>query len=182
MRTTDLSTFNNEWFKPGPRLRRFAWYFTNIIFFKSSIFPVYSIKRGLLRVFGASISRGVLVKPCVNIKYPWLLTVGENTWIGENVWIDNLAEVKIGANVCLSQGAFLLTGNHNYQLPSFDLMVKGIVLEDGVWIGAGSIVCPGITCHSHSVLSVASVATSNLEPYSIYRGNPAEKIKTREIQ
>jgi putative colanic acid biosynthesis acetyltransferase WcaF len=73
----------------------------------------------------------------------------------------------------------LLTGNHNYKTTSFDLTIAEIILEDGVWIGAKSIVCPGITCKTHSVLSVGSVATKTLEAYSIYQGNPAVKIKDR---
>jgi len=76
----------------------------------------------------------------------------------------------------------LLTGNHNYKLPSFDLMTGKIVLEEGVWIGAKAVVCPGITCHSHSILTAGSVATKNLDAFGIYQGNPAVKIKERVIQ
>ena len=123
------------------------------------------------------IGKGVVIKPSVNIKYPWKLIVGDHVWIGENVWIDNLAEVFISDNVCISQGAMLLTGNHNYKLSTFDLIIGTITLEDGVWIGAKSVVCPGVKCASHSVLTVGSIATKNLEPYIIYQGNPAIKIK-----
>jgi putative colanic acid biosynthesis acetyltransferase WcaF len=73
----------------------------------------------------------------------------------------------------------LLCGNHNYKKESFDLMTGKIIIEDGVWIGAKAIVCPGVTCHSHSVLSVGSVATKDLDANSIYQGNPAVKIKSR---
>lgn len=118
----------------------------------------------------------------VNIKYPWYLTIGDNTWIGEQVWIDNLIEVTIGSNVCISQGAMLLTGNHDYSSVSFDLKVGSIVLEEGVWIGAKSVVCPGVTCASHAVLSVNSVATKNLLAYQIYQGNPAKLVRERNIQ
>jgi len=75
----------------------------------------------------------------------------------------------------------LITGNHDYSKSSFDLMIKEIVLEEGVWIGAKAVVCPGIICHSHAVLSVASIATSNLAAYGIYSGNPAVRIKERII-
>jgi len=60
-------------------------------------------------------------------------------------------------------------------------MVSDIILEDGAWVGAHSVVCPGVTCKSHSVLAVNSVATRNLEEYSIYQGNPAILVKSREI-
>jgi len=92
--------------------------------------------------------------------------------------IDNLDQVSIADNVCLSQGTMLLRGNHNYKSQSFDLMVSPIVLEEGVWIGVKAIVCPGVHRHSHSVLSVgSSVATADLEPYTIYQGNPAQAVK-----
>ena len=162
-------------------IKQVLWYFTNIIFFKNSFITGSGIKSTLLRLFGASIGRGVVIKPCVNIKYPWKLSVGNHSWIGENVWIDNLANVTIGDNVCLSQGAFLLTGNHNYKKTSFDLMALPIILEEGVWIGAKATVCPGVVCGSHAVLAVGSVASSNLEPYAIYRGNPAIQSGTRTI-
>ena len=58
---------------------------------------------------------------------------------------------------------------------------KDIVIEEGVWIGAKSIVCGGVTCHSHSVLSVNSVATKSLDAYSIFQGNPARLVRQREI-
>jgi putative colanic acid biosynthesis acetyltransferase WcaF len=87
--------------------------------------------------------------------------------------------VKIGNHVCISQGAMLLTGNHDFTKTTFDLIVKPIVLEEGVWIGAKAVVCPGVTCFSHSVLSVNSVATKNLITHKIYQGNPAIIVKDR---
>ena len=107
--------------------------------------------------------------------------MGDWTWIGEGVWIDNLADVNIGNHVCISQGAMLLTGNHNYRSESFDLMVEPIVLEEGSWIGARSTVCPGVTCKSHSVLAVGSIATTTLEAYTIYQGNPARPARDRKL-
>jgi len=182
MNKTNLAQFNNTWYTPGGNsLKRMLWYFTNIIWFKSG-FPVNGFKVFLLRLFGAQIGSGVVIKPSVNIKYPWKLTIGNNVWIGEGVWIDNLGKVTIGDNSCLSQGAFLLCGNHDYKKQAFDLIVGDIHLQEGVWIGAKAIVCPGITCFSHSVLAVGSVATSNLEAYKIYQGNPAQVIRERVIQ
>ncbi len=179
---TDLSAYKNTWYKPGSLIKRMGWYFCSHIFFKSYIFHIRFLKIFILRVFGASIGKHVIIKPGVNIKYPWLLKIDDYVWIGENVWIDNLAKVSIGAHCCISQGAFLLCGNHNYKSITFDLMVKEIVMEDGVWIGAKAIVCPGVTCKTHAVLSVGSVATKDLEPYGIYIGNPAVQVRERRIE
>ena len=179
---TNLSSYNNSWFNPGGgRLKRLIWYFINVLFFINPLNPISGLKVLLLRWFGAKIGKGVVIKPSVNIKYPWRLEIGDYTWIGENVWIDNLANVTIGNNVCISQGAMLLCGNHNYKKTTFDLIINNITLEDGSWVGAQSIVCPGVTLHSHSVLGVNSVANHDLEPYSIYQGNPAQKIRSRSI-
>jgi putative colanic acid biosynthesis acetyltransferase WcaF len=158
MTQTNLSKFNNDWYKPGANpIKRLCWYYTNAIWINSA-FPISSVKVSLLRLFGAKMGHGVVIKPHVNIKYPWKLEVGNNVWIGEYVWIDNLAQVTIEDNVCISQGALLLCGNHNYKKESFDLIVGEIKLEKGVWIGAKTTVCPSVTCHAHAVLAVGSVA------------------------
>ncbi len=178
----DLSTFDNTWFDTGANVfKRTLWYFINIVFFINPLNPFSFTKSLLLRVFGAKVGKGVVIKPSVNIKYPWKLSIGNFVWIGENVWIDNLAQVSIEDHVCISQGAMLLTGNHNYKSASFDLMVGEITLKRGSWIGAQSVVCPGISCGSHAILSVGSVATKDLDPYSIYQGNPAKEIRKRVI-
>ena len=179
---TDLSRYDNSDFKLGRGVVvRTIWYFINTLVFKSYLLPINSMKIGLLRLFGARVGKGVVIKPNVNIKYPWRLSIGDYTWIGEEVWIDNLTTVAIGANCCLSQGAFLLCGNHDFKKSTFDLITLPITLENGVWIGAKSIVCPGVKAFSHSVLAVNSVATRDMEAYFVYQGNPAQKVKSRTI-
>ena len=179
---TDLAQFSNSWYSPKAGLfKRIAWYMVNAVFFINPIFAGSGWKRFFLRSFGAKVGKGVVIKPAVNIKYPWLLSIGDYSWIGEGVWIDNLAEVTIESNVCISQGALLLCGNHNYKKREFDLQIGKIVLQEGVWIGAKSTVCPGVVCASHAVLAVGSVATQNLDAYSIYQGNPAKKVRERKM-
>jgi putative colanic acid biosynthesis acetyltransferase WcaF len=174
-----LLLYNNSWYYPGANLfKRALWYLINAWFINSWL-PFSRFKIFLLRLFGAKIGKRCVIKNHVNIKYPWLFTCGDDCWIGEKVWIDNLTHVRIGNNVCISQGAMLLTGNHNYKKESFDLMVGEITLHNGVWIGANSTVCSNVTCFEQSVLTVGSVLTKNTEPYSIYSGIPAKKVKER---
>jgi len=181
MPKTDLSQFNNDWYNPGASFfTRTAWYCINSVFI-NSYFCFFPFRIFLLRLFGAKIGSRVVLKPRVNVKYPWNLEIGNNSWIGENVWLDSIGKIKIGSNACLSQGAMLICGNHNYKKSTFDLMVGDITLEEGVWIGTAAVVCSGVVCKSHSVLSAGSVATDNLEAYGIYQGNPAIKIKERII-
>lgn len=182
MSNTDLKSYNNHPYNPGGNIvKRLLWYYINSLIFKTGLIPLYGVKVALLRLFGAKIGNTVKIKPNVNIKYPWNLTIADEVWIGEEVWIDNLVMITIGSNVCLSQGAVLLTGSHNYKKSSFDLITGNITLENGVWIGAKAIVNHGITLGSHAVLTTGSVATKNLDPYAVYQGNPAQKVREREI-
>ncbi len=179
---TDLAKFDNRWYSSRvPKFRLALWIVVSSVFFLNSLSVFGSLKKFLLRAFGAKIGKGVVIKQSVRIKYPWLLEIGDHAWIGECCWIENHARVQIGNNVCLSQGAMLLCGNHDFKKTSFDLLVGEIILEDGVWIGARSLVCPGVTCKSHAVLSVESVASKDLDAYTIYRGNPAQKVRDRVI-
>jgi putative colanic acid biosynthesis acetyltransferase WcaF len=183
MQQTDLSTYNNSPFHPGGNtIKRVLWHYLNAIFLKTSLVPFNGFKIFLLRSFGAKIGKKVTIKPGVNVKYPWHLTIGDHTWVGENVWIDCLVPVTIGNNVCLSQGAVILTGSHNYKKTSFDLITDSVILEDGVWIGACALVNAGVIAASHAVLTSGSVATKNLEAYTIYQGNPAVKMRMRVIE
>jgi putative colanic acid biosynthesis acetyltransferase WcaF len=179
---TDLSRFRLENYKAGPRWKVLTWFFINYFIFDSVLPWPYKLKVVLLRLFGAKVGKGLVIKVKVRVKYPWRLVIGDNCWLGESVWIDNLENVSIGSNVCISQGAMLLTGNHDYTRIDFPYRLGKIVLDDGVWIGAQSVVCPGITCKSHAILTVNSVATKTLEPWSIYMGNPAIFIRKREMK
>jgi len=177
---TELSKFTIGDYTAGPKWKVLIWHFVNYFVFNSAMPWPYFIKRALLRLFGAKIGKGLIIKTKVRIKNPWRLIVGEHCWIGESVWIDNLENVFMGNNVCLSQGSMLLTGNHDYTLSDFPYKLGKIVLEDGVWIGAKSIVCPGVICKSHSILTVNSVATKELSQWAIYSGNPAIYIRERK--
>ena len=177
-----LSTFTSKTFNKGKNfIVQIIWYFINALFIRASWNPFIKFKIIVLKLFGAKIGKGVILKNNINIKFPWNLTVGDNCWIGENVWIDNLDKVYIGNDVCISQGALLLTGNHDYTKTSFNYRNGAIIIENGVWIGAKSVVCPGVTAYTHSILTVGSIATHNMEKYGIYQGNPAKMIRVRVI-
>lgn len=178
----DNSSYVTTHKRGASALKGILWYTVNVICFKNPLFVFSSVKIVLLRLFGAKVGKGVVVKPCVNIKYPWKLTIGNHAWIGENVWIDNLSEVIIGPNTCISQEALLLTGSHDATKKTFDFLSQPIILEEGVWIGAKAVVFGGVICKSHSILGLNSVAESQLDPYTVYKGNPAIVVMERTIQ
>lgn len=181
--TVDLSTFNNSWYNPGRGfLVRTVWHFVNAIFLQSPLNPSSRLKVIILRLFGARIGNGVVLKPSINVKYPWNLTIGDYSWIGENAWLDSLAPITIGKNACISQGVYFCTGNHDWSDPAFGLIVKPIVIEDGAWVGARATVLPGVTVKSHSIVAAGTVMAKDTEPYMIYAGNPAVAVKERVLR
>ncbi len=179
----DLAHYRVTGYEPGAGvLRRVLWYLINAAVFATSIVPLSAPKRALLRAFGAQVGAGVVLKPRISIKHPWRLHIGAHSWIGEGVWIDNLVQVTIGANACLSQGALVLTGNHDYNSRTFELLTRPVNVDDGAWIGAKAIVCPGVTVGRNAVVTVGSVLTRDAEPEGVYAGNPAQRIRTRRIR
>jgi len=174
-----LSKFNNGVFDRGrSRLVEICWRVVEGLLFNSWL-PGSGWRMQLLRLFGASVGMGVVIKPHVRIKFPWKLSIGNHSWIGEDVWIDNLAEVTVGSNCCISQGAYLCTGSHRWDQESFDLETKPIVINDQCWVGAKSRIAPGVTLETGAVLTLGSVAVSDLASLGIYRGNPAKLIGQR---
>ena len=115
----------------------------------------------------------------MRIKYPRLLRIGDDCWIGEGVWIDNLAIVRLGNNVCLSQGAYLCTGSHDYRRPTFDLIVKPIVIEAGVWVAAHAVVLPGVTIGEGAVVAAGSIVAKDVPGGVIAAGSPCRVIGER---
>lgn len=127
----------------------------------------------LLRIFGAKIGRDVQIKTGVRVKYPWKLQVGECSWIGEDCWIDNMADVVVGNNVCLSQACYLCTGNHDWKDRAFQMYAKRISLEDGSWVAARATLGPGVTIGKDAIAAIGSVVSSSIPPGEIHSGNPA---------
>ena len=150
-----------------------------MIFFLSA-FPFPSrLKAFLLKCFGAKIGRNVVFKPRINIHFPWKLEVGDNSWLGEEVMILNFEKITIGANVCISQRAFLCGGNHDYNKPSMPYRNGPITLNDGCWIGACGFIAPNVTVGIDSVITAASIVTANVPPNLVFSSYPKEFSKAR---
>ena len=178
----DLSTFSPNGFDKGAgTLKQALWYFVNALIVRASWNPFMGLKVRLLKAFGARIGKGFVIKNNVVIKSPWNLVVGDYCWLGEGAWIDNLDKVYIGNNVCISQGAMLLTGNHDYTIYNMPYRNAPITIEDGAWIGAKTVVCPGVIVKRNAILTVGSIVTKEMQTNGIYQGNPAVKIRERKF-
>lgn len=181
-----MTRVRNDLFNRGEGLDRgrsllveAAWYATKCLVFLSPVPFPSRVKCALLRLFGAQIGRGVVIKPRVNVVFPWKLTVGEFAWVGEEAFLLNFEPVTIGSHCCISQRAFLCTGNHDYRRPQMPFRNQPISVENGAWVGAQAFVGPGVTVGSESVITAGSIATRSLPPRMICSGNPCRPVRDR---
>ena len=137
-------------------IKYLTWYLIENILINSFL-PGSFIKTSILKLFGAKIGKNVVIKPYVKIKFPWKLEIGNNSWIGENVWIDNIARVTIGCNTCISQGVYFCTGNHNFNIETFDLDIKEVKVGNSCWIGAKVIIKPGAIIEDQTFIKTGSI-------------------------
>jgi putative colanic acid biosynthesis acetyltransferase WcaF len=176
----DLSVPDNSEFDKGrPFVARLLWHFLGAPLVSSRLLPISALKAHVLRLFGAKVGRGCYFKPGIRVKFPWYLSIGDHCWIGEDAWIDNLCMVTIGSHVCISQGAYLCTGNHDWTTRNMKLFRRPIFLLNGCWVGARATVCPGVTLESNAILSAGAVTARNIPANEIWAGNPASLVRNR---
>lgn len=153
-----LSAFNNQSFSRGAsRWKEALWWIARSLLF-APWFPVPSpFKVACLRMFGARVGKRVVIRSRVNISFPWRLEIGTDVWIGDEVSILSLSPVVIGSNVCISQGAFLCTGSHDFAKESFDLITRPIEIGSGCWICARAFIGPGVTLPPGTMVKACEV-------------------------
>jgi exosortase len=156
-----------------------AWYVVKCVFFLSPWPYPSRLKCWLLRMFGARIGAGVVIKPRVNILFPWKLAIGDFAWIGEEALILNFEPVTIGSHCCISQRAYLCGGSHDYSRPDFPYRNGPITLGRGAWICSQVFVAPGINIGSHAVVTAGSVVTNDQPAHKVCGGNPSIPLRER---
>jgi len=160
------------------KLIELLWFVIEATIIYNRLMPVSAVRVGLLRLFGARIGRNCRFLHAIRVKCPWNLEVGDNTWVGEDVWIYNQAMIRIGANVCISQGTFLTTGSHEAGT-DMELCVAPIVIEDGAWITSKCVVQMGVTIGRSALVTPLSVVHRSLDAGGVYGGNPCRFLRRR---
>jgi len=156
MRIQKLNFYKKKKNRVSIILLKLIWDFFGKPLF-SSFLPGTYWRKIFLRIFGAKIGKGGKLKNNIKISEPWNLLIGDHCWIGENVWIDNLALVKIGNRVCISQGVYFCTGNHNFNIETFDLDTKEVKVGNNCWIAAKVIIKPGTIIEDQTFIKTGSI-------------------------
>jgi putative colanic acid biosynthesis acetyltransferase WcaF len=148
------------------------WFLTmNLVF--SQWWCPQALRPKILRVFGARIGDGVIIRHRVRVHWPWKLSVGDHSWIGEGVWLLNLEAITVGANVCISQEASLCTGSHDRRSPTFEFDNGPIFIEDEVWLGMQALILRGTTVGSGAVVGARAVVTKDVGKRELLRAGSA---------
>lgn len=161
------------------KIGRVLWNYVGQKLFRCTFHNWYGLRNALLRVFGATIGSPVRVRPTVLIEQPWNLTIGDNSSIGDRAIVYCLGKITLGKHVSVSQGAHLCAGTHDHRKPDMPLLRPPIVIHDYAWVAADAFVGPNVTVGEGTVLGARACAMKDLEPWSIYSGNPAVKVKDR---
>lgn len=167
------------------KLKNIAWKVINKTIFRFTppyltMFRKYRVL--LVRLFGAKIDWNVSLHPTVTIDYPWNLEMKDRSSLGEHCWAYAMASISIGKLSCIGKDVYLLTGSHDIEKNTFDLVTKPIVIGDGCWIATASTVLPNVTIGDYSVIGANSVVCKNVDSYCVVGGNPAKFIKKRIIK
>jgi len=182
-RVQDLSSFKlplgfrgrSAWFVQ-------MWWIVQGLFFRTSPQALYGWRRFLLRLFGARIGKGVLLRPSVEVTYPWKLSIGDFSWIGDRVTLYTLGEITIGKNSVVSQHCYLCAASHDYTRVTFDIYSSPIHVGDEVWLSTDVFIGPGVRVGDGAVVGARSVALNDVPPGMLCAGNPLRVVSPRPTQ
>jgi putative colanic acid biosynthesis acetyltransferase WcaF len=166
-------------FSLSNRMLRVLWGLVYVIFFRTSPRPFHAWRAFLLRCFGAKLGSNCHIYGRARIWAPWNLICAEMATIGDEAIIYNPARMVLGSHAIISQQAYLCGATHDYEDPNFPLVSFPISIGSYAWVCARATVQPGVSVGEGAVLALGSVATHDLQPWTVYGGVPARKIKMR---
>ena len=179
----DLSRFRvPSNFRGRSALNVQLWWFVQATFFQWSPQFAYAYRRWLLRLFGAKIGKGVIIRPSVTITYPWKVSIGDHAWVGDNVVLYSLGEIEIGNNSVVSQRSYICTGDHDFTQPDFPIRSRKITIGEQAWVAADVFIAPGITIGAGAVIGARSSVFMDMPAGMLCFGSPCKAFKKRVTQ
>lgn len=164
-----------------PRVVEALWVLTKCFFFISPLPWPSRFKCALLRMFGAKIGTGVVIRPRVNIHFPWRLVVGNHCWIGDGCQLLSIASITFQDHVALAHEVYVAAGGHDIQSATMAGKHEPILVKSGTWIASRAFIGPGVTIEQDCVVGAAAVVMKSIGPAVVVAGNPARVIRPRVI-
>ena len=179
----DQSTVSPAGVSPFPlrhRLFRAAWNITWLLLASWTPPPMDGWRRLLLPLFGARIGRGARIYGSARIWYPPNLEIGDHAVLGWRVNCYSQGRIVLEPHANVAQFAHLVTGSHEVDDPSFRLFTRPIRICRNAWVASNAFVGPGVTVGEGAVLGASGAAFKDLEPWTVYGGNPARPLRRRK--
>jgi putative colanic acid biosynthesis acetyltransferase WcaF len=169
----DLSKYDQSGFDRGrPNWLILSWWLIQAIAFPLSLHNFNGFRCWLLRLFGATIGKNVIIRPTARFTYPWKVSIGDYCWIGDNVIFYSLDHIAIASHCIISQKTYLCTGSHNIHDPHFALITAPIIIGNGVWVATDCFIAPGVKIGANTVIGARSSVFKNIPENYIAYGNP----------
>ena len=166
-------------FSRSEKIRRLLWSIVQATLFRLSFHNWYRWRTILVNLFGAKVHSSCVIRRTVRVECPWNLTMGRNSCLGDFANVYCLGRVTLGERVTVSQNAHLCAGTHDYDRPDMPLLRPPITIHNDAWVAADAFVGPGVVVGEGAILGARGCAFKDLEPWTIYGGNPAQPIKAR---
>lgn len=179
--TTEDNSFHRASFTRRNRVARLLWQLVYLLLYRTSPRPLHAWRAALLRLFGAKIGPSCHFYPSGKVWAPWNLECEDSCTLGDGAEIYNPSSIYLESHCVISQQAFICGATHDYNDPVFPMISYNMRLGTYSWICARASVSPGVHVGAGAVLGLGSVATRDLEPWSIYSGVPAVKVKDRQM-
>lgn len=180
MKYQNLDTYKTpKDFRGKSKITVQLWWIIQATLFRASPQFLYGWRRFLLRSFGATIGKDVIIRPTAKITYPWKLSIGDYSWIGDDVVLYTLGEIEIGAHAVISQKGYICTGTHDYESTDFRIYAEKISIGEKCWLATDVYVAPGVTIGKGAVIGARSSVFKDIPENKICIGNPAKPIRDR---
>jgi putative colanic acid biosynthesis acetyltransferase WcaF len=157
------------------------WWLIQAVAFPLSLHHLNGFRCWLLRLFGAQIGRGVVIRPTARFTYPWKVSIGDYSWIGDDVVLYSVDRIVIGSHCSISQKSYLCTGSHDIGDRAFKLITAPIKIENGVWVATDCFIAPGVTIGTNSVIGARSSVFKDIPENLVAWGTPCTPRYPRKI-
>ncbi len=179
----DLTKYDQSHFERGrPNWLIIIWWFVQAIAFPLTLHNFSSFRCWLLRLFGAKIGKGVVIRPTAKFTYPWKISIGDYSWIGEDVVLYSLDHIEIGSHCVISQKSYLCTGSHDIKDQTFSLVTAPIKIGNGAWIATDCFVALGVKIGSNTVIGSKSAVFKDIPHSQVAWGIPCTPRHPRTIK
>ncbi|MFW6358597.1 MAG: hormogonium polysaccharide biosynthesis acetyltransferase HpsU [Chroococcales cyanobacterium] len=179
----DLRQYDQSWFDRGrPGWFILLWWLVQAIAFPLSLHSAHRFRCAILRLFGAKIGQGVMIRPTARFTYPWKVEIGDYSWIGDDVVFYSLDNIFIGSHSVISQECYLCTGSHDMQDKTFNLITRPIKIGNGVWVAADCFIGPDVHIGANAVIGARSTVFKDIPAEQVAWGNPCHPHYQRKMK